>query len=399
MSRLVRLIAPLVIVMLVVAAFVAFTDKPAPRHVSAYFSRAVSIYKGSEVRVMGVKIGTVTSVVPEGDQVRVSMEYDPQYKLPAGAKAAIITPTLTADRFVQIAPSYTGGPQLKDGARIALPDTGTPVELDRISQALSDLTQALGPNGANKDGSLNTLLTAGTKVLRGNGQLGNQTIKNLSEAVQAFGDNSGPLFDSVKNMSQLTTTLAANDRFVGGFMDDLSSVSTELAGDRGQLAAALDALAKAVGTVRTFVHDNKGMVESDVRQLTEILGVLAKRKDELNTATRIGALGLDNLTVAYDNKTKSIGSRLNTVDGNNQPIVVGPGALLCDLVEDSPNFSSADKTFYCQLFNALVAPASSKVAANPNQTTTLPAQIKMGNTVPVTSLAGLLSALKAGNEQ
>jgi phospholipid/cholesterol/gamma-HCH transport system substrate-binding protein len=399
MSRLVRLIAPLVIVMLVVAAFVSFTDKPSPRHVSAYFSRAVSIYKGSEVRVMGVKIGTVTSVVPEGDQVRVSMEYDPQYKLPAGAKAAIITPTLTADRFVQIAPSYTGGPQLKDGARIALPDTGTPVELDRISQALSDLTQALGPNGANKDGSLNTLLTAGTKVLRGNGQLGNQTIKNLSEAVQAFGDNSGPLFDSVKNMSQLTTTLAANDRFVDGFMDDLSSVSTELAGDRGQLAAALDALAKAVGTVRTFVHDNKGMVESDVRQLTEILGVLAKRKDELNTATRIGALGLDNLTVAYDNKTKSIGSRLNTVDGNNQPIVVGPGALLCDLVEDSPNFSSADKTFYCQLFNALVAPASDKVAANPKQTTTLPAQIKMGNTVPVTSLAGLLSALKAGNEQ
>jgi phospholipid/cholesterol/gamma-HCH transport system substrate-binding protein len=399
MSRLVRFVAPLVIVMLVVAAFVAFTDKPEPRRVSAYFSRAVSIYKGSEVRVMGVKIGTVTSVTPEGDQVRVSMQYDPQYKLPAGAKAAIVTPTLTADRFVQIAPSYTGGPQLKDGARIALPETGTPVELDRISQALSDLTQALGPNGANKDGSLNTLLTAGTKVLRGNGELGNQTIKNLSEAVQTFGDNSGPLFDSVKNMSQLTTTLAANDRFVDGFMDDLSSVSTELAGDRGELAAALSALAKAVGTVRTFVHTNKGMVESDVRQLTEILGVLAKRKDELNTATRIGALGLDNLTVAYDNKTKSIGSRLNTVDGNHQPIVVGPGALLCDLVQDSPNFSSGDKTFYCDLFNTLLAPASDKVAANPNQTTTLPAQIKMGNTAPVTSLAGLLSALKAGNAQ
>ena len=47
--------------MLVVVAFVAFTDKPEPRKVSAYFSRAVSVYKGSEVRVMGVKIGTVTS--------------------------------------------------------------------------------------------------------------------------------------------------------------------------------------------------------------------------------------------------------------------------------------------------------------------------------------------------
>ena len=399
MTRLARYVAPLVIVMLVVAAFVAFTAKPSPRHVTAYFSRAVSIYKGSEVRVMGVKIGTVTAVVPEGDDVRVSMEYDPQYKLPAGAKAAIVTPTLTADRFVQLAPAYDGGAVMRDGAKIPLDETGTPVELDRISQALSDLTQALGPNGANKDGSLNTLLTAGAKALRGNGQLGNETINNLSQAVQTFGNNSGALFDSVRNMSQLTGTLAANDRFVSGFMDDLSTVSTQLAADRGQLAAALAAIARAVGTVRTFVHDNKGLVKSDIKQLSDVLGILAKRKDELNTATRIGALGLDNLTVAYDNKTKSIGSRLNTMDGNHKPVVVGPGALLCDLVQDSPAFSSADKGFYCQLLNALLEPASKAVAANPHGTTTLPAAVKLGGTAPVTSLAGLLGALKAGERQ
>jgi phospholipid/cholesterol/gamma-HCH transport system substrate-binding protein len=126
--------------------------------------------------------------------------------------------------------------------------------------------------------------------------------------------------------------------------------------------------------------------------------VLSKRKDELSTATRIGALGLDNLTVAYDNKTRSIGSRLDSTDGNNQPVVVSPQALLCDLVKDSGKFPG-DQDFYCNLFDALLAPASAKVAANPKQTTTLPAPIKLGNTAPVTSLAGLLNALKAGNEQ
>ncbi len=189
---------------------------------------------------MGVNIGTVTAVVPEGDRVRVSMEYDAEYKLPADAKAAIVTPTLTADRFVQIAPAYTGGKVMADNARIDLPKTGTPVELDRIYKSLSDLTQALGPNGANKDGALNTLLSAGAKALRGNGKLGNETLLNLSQAVQTFGDSSGPLFDSVKNMSQLTDTLAANDQFVDGFMSDLTSVSTQLAADRGNLAKALE---------------------------------------------------------------------------------------------------------------------------------------------------------------
>jgi phospholipid/cholesterol/gamma-HCH transport system substrate-binding protein len=107
MTRYFRFLAPVLVVMLVVAALAMFADKPTPKHVTAYFSRAVSVYKGSEVRVMGVKIGTVTGVIPEGDDVRVTMQYDSQYSVPADAKAAIITPTLTADRFVQLAPAYT----------------------------------------------------------------------------------------------------------------------------------------------------------------------------------------------------------------------------------------------------------------------------------------------------
>ncbi len=393
MSRLsLRTIAIGTAVLLLAAAFFVFRGGSSTRTVTAYFDRTVSLYKGSEVRVMGVNIGTVTAVVPEGDRVRVSMEYDGEYKLPADAKAAIVTPTLTADRFVQIAPAYTGGPVMADKARIDLPKTGTPVELDRIYQSLSDLTQALGPNGANKDGSLNTLLTAGAKALRGNGKLGNETLLNLSQAVQTFGDNSGPLFDSVKNMSELTDTLAANDQVVDGFMSDLTSVSTQLAADRGNLAKALDALARAVGTVRTFVHDNKSMVQTDVRELSRLLGVLARHKNDLNTLARIGALGLDNLTVAFDNKTKSIGSRIQT-----GPNGANLGNMLCDIVHNSGKFPGATGDNTCDLLKTIVAPFSDQIGADPSQNQSQPAQLKLGGSTPITSLEGLLNSLKAGN--
>jgi phospholipid/cholesterol/gamma-HCH transport system substrate-binding protein len=389
-----KALAAAVAVLLVVGAYVVLqgTDS-GTRRVTAYFDRTVSLYKGSELRVMGVNIGTVTAVVPEGDRVRVSMEYDAEYKLPAKAKAAIVTPTLTADRFVQIAPAYTGGPVMKDGARIALPDTGTPVELDRIYQSLSDLTQALGPNGANKDGALDTLLTAGAKALRGNGKLGNETLLNLSQAVQTFGDSSGPLFDSVKNMSQLTNTLAANDRLVDGFMSDLTSVSSQLAADRGELGKALAALARAVGTVRTFVHDNKAMVQKDVRELSRLLGVLARHKDELNTVARIGALGLDNLTIGFDNKTNSQNSRLQT-----SPNGANLGNMLCDIVHNSGRFPGATGTQTCELLRTLVKPFQDQIGADPSQNQSQPAQLKLGSTAPVTSLEGLLTSLKAGNK-
>jgi phospholipid/cholesterol/gamma-HCH transport system substrate-binding protein len=362
------------------------------RRVTAYFHRTVSLYKGSEVRVMGVNIGTVTAVVPEGDRVRVAMEYDDEYKLPADAKAAIVTPTLTADRFVQIAPAYTDGPQMQDNATIELPDTGTPVELDRIYKSLSDLTQALGPNGANKNGSLDTLLTAGTKALRGNGELGNETLVNLSQAVQTFGDNSGSLFDSVENMSQLTDTLAANDRVVDGFMSDLTSVSSQLAADRGNLGKALAALARAVGTVRTFVRDNKAMVQTDVRQLTRLTGVLARHQKDINTLARIGALGLDNLTIGFDNKTNTQGARLQaTPNGANL------GNMMCDIIHNSGRFPGASGDQTCELLRTIVAPFSDQIGADPSSNQSQPAELKLGNSNPITSLEGLLGAMKAGN--
>jgi phospholipid/cholesterol/gamma-HCH transport system substrate-binding protein len=379
-------------VVLLAATFFIFQGGAETRTVTAYFDRTVSLYKGSEVRVMGVNIGTVTAVVPEGDRVRVAMEYDDEYKLPADAKAAIVTPTLTADRFVQIAPAYTGGQVMADKARIELPDTGTPVELDRIYQSLSDLTQALGPNGANKDGSLDTLLSAGAKALQGNGKLGNETLLNMSQAVQTFGDNSGPLFRSVENMSQLTDTLAANDRFVDGFMSDLTSVSTQLAADRGNLGKALAALARAVGTVRSFVHDNKDMVQKDVRQLTRLLGVMARHKDDLNTLARIGALGLDNLTIAFDNKTKSIGSRVQ-----GSPNGANLGNMLCDIIYNSKKFPGESGDNTCELLRTLVKPFVDQLGADPSQNQSQPAQLKLGGSAPITSLEGLLNSLKAGN--
>lgn len=378
------------VLVLLVAGFILFHGGSDTRRVTAYFDRTVSIYKGSDLRVMGVRIGTVTAVVPEGDRVRVAMEYDAKYKLPTDAKAAIITPTLTADRFVQIAPAYDGGAALPDGARIELPDTGTPVELDRIYQSLSDLTQALGPSGANKDGSLDRLLGAGAKALQGNGQLGNQTLLNLSAAVSTFADNRGPLFDSVQNMSRLTTTLAANDRFVSRFMGDLAAVSSELSGERGNLRGALAALARAMGIVRSFVHDNKHMVQKDVRELTDILGVLAKRKDELDTAAHLSALGLGNLGIGWDTKSRSEGARVQFGPQFSQL-----DDVLCVAVQNSGRFSRQQAQTTCQLLSLILGPFNKQMGNNPFDPHSY--QLKLGGSQPPQTLTGLLGSLKEGN--
>jgi ABC-type transporter Mla subunit MlaD len=217
------------------------------RTVTAYFSQAVSLFPGTDVDIMGVPVGRVTQVTPEGNRVKVVMQYDPQYSLPAKVKAAIVTPTLIADRFVQLAPAYAGGATLADGAEIPLGRTAVPVEMDQIYKSLSDLTGALGPNGANKHGALGRLLASSAHALNGNGRLGHQMIANLSDAV--------------------TTT-------------------------------------------RGFVSQNKGAVVGDLKSLNTTLSVLAKDRDTLGKVIQLAPLGLGNLTDAWDPASHTEGIRL-----------------------------------------------------------------------------------------
>ena len=106
---------------------------------------------------------------------------------------------------MQLTPVYTSGPKLMaDGADIALPDTGVPVELDRIYASLRDLTEALGPNGVNKDGTLNHLAGGGANAFDGQGQRGNEMIRQLSEAAATFGEGSGTCSTRSTALAQFT---------------------------------------------------------------------------------------------------------------------------------------------------------------------------------------------------
>lgn len=335
--------------LLVVAAVVALRPGAETRTVSADFSRAVQVFVGSEVRILGVPVGEVTAVVPQGSTVRVEMEYDAEYAVPADAQAVIVTPTLTADRFVQLTPAYAGdGPVLEDGAEIDVESTGTPVELDRIYRSLSDLTQALGPNGVNRNGTLNNTLKAGARFLDGQGRQANATIKDTAALVQTLGDASDELFGTVRALDGFAATLAANDRVVGRFLRDLGDVSQQLAGEKDELAAALANLAAVLAKVESFVRDNRELLVADVEDLSTVLKAIASQKKALEAILDIGPTAMGNLAIAFDPASQSIGSRID-VQGN----VADLDGLLCALARQG---DIPDAALACDVFEALLEP-------------------------------------------
>ncbi len=351
-----RALAVAAAVLLLTATFFTVRGGEEMRTVTAHFPRAVSVYEGTDVRVLGVNVGRVTAVTPEGNSVRVEMEYEAKYELPSDAKAVIVTPTLVADRFVQLTPAYDGsGATMADGADIPLPETAVPIELDRIYASLRDLSVALGPNGVNKDGTLDHLLQASAKAMNGQGELGNEMLRNLSAASETFGKGSEDLFATVSELAEFTQVLGQNDRLVRAFMRDLSGMSSALVTERVEIERALNAVARSVGTVKTFVRDNREALVTDIEKLTRVVKNINSERESLDTALQVAPLAIGNLAVAFNNETGTIGSRIGL-----QGTFGDADGLLCAIVQQS-DLPRASKDLACTLFEQLLEPVEGQI--------------------------------------
>ena len=209
----------------------------------------------------------------------------------ANPQAVIVAPTLVSDRYVQLGPTYEGGPQLADGAIIPVEKTGTPVELDRVYQSLDTIARSLGPNGANRTGALNQLLRSSAGALGGNGELLKSTITELGGAVGTLADNRDNLFATVDNLGQFTNMLARNDGAVRDLNNQLADISAFLASERGNLSTVLATLPPALDDVARFIRDNRDILRTDVRKLANITDILVRQRAALTEFANVAPAG------------------------------------------------------------------------------------------------------------
>ena len=266
-----------VAVLLLVGTFVfVMRDDAETKTVTAHFPRAVSVYEGTDVRILGVNVGKVTAVIPEGNSVRVEMEYDAKYDVPADAKAAIVTPTLVADRFVQLTPAYDEGDKvMADGADIPLPDTGVPVELDRIYASLrGPHRRARAQRRQQGRHPRPRCCAAGARRVRGQRRAGQpRCCRNLSEAAVTFGEGSGDLFDTVSSAGRVHRDAGRRTTRSSGPSCRTWPAVSAAAGRRARASSGGARRRSPTRSARSrrFVRDNRKALVTDVEKLTRVM--------------------------------------------------------------------------------------------------------------------------------
>jgi phospholipid/cholesterol/gamma-HCH transport system substrate-binding protein len=268
-------------------------------NVTGYFADSTGLYKGDAVVILGVPVGKIESIEPQPDRVKITFWYDHKYKVPADAKAVILSPALVTPRAIQLTPAYTGGPALTDRAVIPRENTAVPVEYDDLRKQLEKLTEALQPTQPDGTSTLGKFINTAAANVRGQGPDIHDTIVKLSQAISALGDHSDDLFGSIKNLSTLVSALHDSSDLLRQLNQNLASVTRVLANDPNEVGNAVRDLNALTDDVATFVADNREALGTTSDKLASVSQALNESLGDVKQLLHVAPTAFQNFLNIY----------------------------------------------------------------------------------------------------
>jgi len=321
-------------------------DHAARTIVVAYFDNSNGVFAGDDVRIRGVPVGKVLKIEPQPLRSKISFWFNAKYKVPADAKAAILSPQLVTGRAIQLTPPYTGGPTMAGGAVIPQDRTAVPVEWDDLRTQLQRLTELLKPTQPGGVSTLGALINTAADNLRGQGATIRDTIIKLSQAVSTLADHSTDIFATLKNLSTLVTALHDSADLLEQLNHNLAAVSSVLADDPNKVAQAAENLTAVVADVGSFAAENRDAIGTASDKLASISRVLVGSLDDIKQTLHIAPTVLQNFNNIFE---PANGSLTGALAGTN---MANPIAFLCGAIQAASRLGGAEAAKLCVQYMA-----------------------------------------------
>jgi phospholipid/cholesterol/gamma-HCH transport system substrate-binding protein len=309
-----------------VVVAVRSVSKVGRTHAVAYFDNSNGLFAGDEVRILGVPVGKIDSIEPLPNRVKITFWFDDQYKVPADAKAAILSQQLITSRAIQLTPAYTSGPAMTDGAVIPEDRTAVPVEWDDLRVQLQKLTDTLQPTKPGGVSTLGSFIDTSADNLRGQGANIRDTVIKMSQAFSALGDHSNDIFSTIKNLSIVVSALQSSEDLMKQFNRDLASVTALLADDPNEVGRAVSDLRGVVDEAKTFIAENRESLGTTSDRLASISTTVADSLDDIKQALHVAPNAFQNVINIYQPAQAALTGAL-VVNNFANPITFLCGAI------------------------------------------------------------------------
>lgn len=370
-KRITRSLTFVVLASMVIAGlWLVRQEREKPKTITAYFASAVGIYTGDEVRVAGVKVGTVLDTQPEGARAKLTLSLQRDVPVPADARAVIVAQNLVSARYVQLAAKPSPGVGvIADGASIPIERTAVPVEWDQVKEQLNRLATELAPKDGAPSSSLARFIDSSASAMDGKGAALHDTLTQLSSLGRLLAAKGGNIVDVITNLQKFIGALSQSNQQVMQFQDRLATLTSVLDGSKSNLDAALKNLSEAVVTVQEFVADTRDRADEQVKRLASVTQILVDKRMDVEQVLHVAPNAIANTYNMFD---PQLGTATGVFTLAN---LANPVQFLCGSIGAMGNVTAPETAKLCAQylgpalrtmnFNAIPIPVNPFLAKTP----------------------------------
>ncbi|GAB10142.1 Mce family protein [Gordonia araii NBRC 100433] len=260
---------------------------------TAYFDSVAGLYQGNDVAVLGMPVGRVTKIEPEGARVKVRFTVDRSISVPKEVTAAIVNTSIVTTRHIELSPVYVEGEKLGNGDTVK--DTKAPVEIAELFDSVDRLMKTFAGDGAGK-GPLADFLGLADGITAENGQRFAEAVTQMSKAGKLASDNGDALVELIKMINNLTSKLVANYPKMRAFSNSVTNVAATLDRQSPGLLAAMADLNVMLRNTSEFLANNSGTIGVSTAKLAALAENLGDYSRQVVEAIDLGPLLFQNLS-------------------------------------------------------------------------------------------------------
>lgn len=248
----------------------------------AEFADVTGVNSGDDIRVAGVKVGTVEDIeVIENNRALVIFTVDADTKVSDATNATIKFRNLIGQRYISLSQEGQEGDALDDGDTIPIGRTKGALDLTMLFNGFKPLFEALSPDDINK------LSYEIVQVFQGEGGTLENLLASTASLTKTLADRDQVIGDLLDNLEFVLDHVADRDQQLGQLIRSFQDLIGGLKEDRQAILSSLDGISELAVETAGLVDDIREPFVRDIREVRKLAALLDRNKGEIDRVLQV----------------------------------------------------------------------------------------------------------------
>jgi phospholipid/cholesterol/gamma-HCH transport system substrate-binding protein len=248
----------------------------------AEFSDATGVVKGDDIRIAGVKVGSVKKVeIIDRTRALVSFNVAKSSIVTKSSTATIRYRNLVGQRYISLTQGVGDLDRLPNDSTIPIKRTQPALDLSVLFHGFKPLFAALSPADINK------LSAEVISVFQGEGGNFNALLQNTASITNTLADRDQVIGSLIDNLNSVLKTLAGRDKQLSSLIIEFKRFMGGLVQDKDAILGSLDSVSTLAEQTSDLVTGIRPSFVKDVHGLRQVATNLNQGRDELDRAMQI----------------------------------------------------------------------------------------------------------------